>query len=44
MRFDWTREEVALVIRYTRNWIHYGFFGYVCLCVFIGAVKGVMGG
>jgi hypothetical protein len=40
----WTREEVALVFRYTRHWIHYGFFSHIVLCILIAAVKGVLGG
>jgi hypothetical protein len=39
----WTREEVRMVIRYTRNWIHYGFLSHTVLCILIAAVKGVLG-
>ena len=35
--------DVALVVRFTRNWIHYGFLGHTVLCVLIAAVEGLMG-
>jgi hypothetical protein len=35
--------SVALVIRFTRNWIHYGFLAHTFLCVLIAAVEGLMG-
>ena len=35
--------EVALVVRFTRNWIHYGFLGHTVLCILIAAVEGLMG-
>jgi len=38
----WTREEVKLVFRYTRHWIHYGFLSHTVLCILIAAIKGVL--
>ncbi len=38
-----TMGDVALVVRFTRNWIHYGFLGHTVLCVLIAAVEGLMG-
>jgi len=35
--------DVALVVRFTRNWIHYGFFAHTIVCVLIAAVEGLMG-
>jgi len=35
--------DAALVARFTRNWIHYGFLGHTVLCVLIAAVEGLMG-
>ena len=35
--------DAALVARFTRNWIHYGFLGHTVICVLIAAVEGLMG-
>ena len=35
--------DVALVIRYTRRWIHYGLFAHIMICTLIGAVEGLFG-
>ena len=35
--------DILLVVRFTRNWIHYGFLGHTVLCVLIAAVEGLMG-
>ncbi|MBZ5674565.1 MAG: hypothetical protein LAP61_09995 [Acidobacteriia bacterium] len=35
--------DAALVARFTRNWIHYGFLGHTVLCVLIAAVEGLLG-
>jgi hypothetical protein len=34
-------EDVFLIIRFTRNWIHYGFLAHICLCVVVAAIEGV---
>jgi len=36
-------EDVTLVLRLTRHWIHYGFLAHTVLCVLIAAVEGLMG-
>ena len=35
--------DVTLVCRYTRRWIHYGLFAHIMICTLIGAVEGVFG-
>jgi len=35
--------EVALVVRFTRNWIHYGLLGHTVVCILIAAVEGLLG-
>jgi Flp pilus assembly pilin Flp len=36
-------EDLGLVLRFTRNWIHYGFLAHTVACVLIAAVKGLAG-
>jgi hypothetical protein len=36
-------QDVVLVIRYTRHWIHYGFIAHVAICTIIAAVEGLLG-
>jgi hypothetical protein len=36
-------QDVRLVIRFTRHWIHYGFLAHIAICIVVGAVEGVMG-
>ncbi|MBX9603091.1 MAG: hypothetical protein K2X35_18955 [Bryobacteraceae bacterium] len=36
------RRDFFLVIRYTRNWLHYGFMALIFVCVLVGAVKGLL--
>lgn len=38
------REDLYLVVRYTRHWLHYGFLAFILLSVLVGAVKGLLGG
>jgi hypothetical protein len=35
--------DVNLVMRYTRRWIHYGLFAHILICTLVGAVEGVFG-
>ncbi len=35
--------DVYLVVRFTRNWIHYGFLAHIAVCTLIAAVEGVLG-
>ena len=34
--------DVQLVIRFTRNWIHYGFLTHTTLCILIAAGEGLI--
>ena len=36
-------EDVKLVIRFTRHWIHYGFMAHIAVCAVIGAIEGLLG-
>ncbi len=38
------REDLYLIVRYTRHWLHYGFLVFILLSVLVGAVKGLLGG
>ena len=33
--------DLYLVIRYTRNWIHYGMLSHVVICVVVAGIKGI---
>lgn len=35
--------DILLVVRFTRNWIHYGFMAHTVVCVVIAAVEGLLG-
>jgi hypothetical protein len=36
-------QDIYLVVRFTRNWIHYGFLAHIVICVGIAALEGVLG-
>ncbi len=36
-------QDVFLVIRMTRHWIHYGFLAHIALCTLIAALEGLLG-
>ena len=36
-------EDLKLIIRFTRHWIHYGFIAHVAICTIVGAVEGILG-
>jgi hypothetical protein len=36
-------QDVYLVIRFTRHWIHYGFLAHITLFTIVGAVEGLLG-
>ena len=36
-------QDVYLVIRFTRHWIHYGFMAHVTFFAIVGAVEGLLG-
>ena len=42
-RRNFTADDVTLLCRYTRHWIHYGLFAHIVICTVIGAVEGVLG-
>jgi len=39
---DAMQDDLGLVLRFTRNWIHYGFLGHTVVCVVIAAAKGLL--
>ena len=42
-RMIWAMQDIYLIIRFTRHWIHYGLLAHVLVCTLIGAVEGVLG-
>ncbi len=42
-RRTFSANDVKLVCRYTRHWIHYGLFAHIVICTVIGAVEGLFG-
>lgn len=36
-------DDVRLVIRLTRQWIHYGIFAHTIVCTVVAAVEGLLG-
>ena len=36
-------QDVYLVIRFTRHWIHYGFLAHMTVCITIAAIEGLLG-
>ena len=36
-------KDLYWILRFTRNWIHYGFLGHMALCTLIGAIEGLLG-
>ena len=36
-------QDVYLVFRFTRHWIHYGVIAHVSICVLVGAIEGLLG-
>lgn len=40
----WLRGETARILRYTRNWLLFGLFGFVTLCILIGAAEHLLTG
>jgi hypothetical protein len=36
-------QDVFLVIRFTRHWIHYGFLAHIALCTVVAALEGLLG-
>jgi hypothetical protein len=38
------RQDLGLVLRFTRHWIHYGFLAHIGACIVIAAIRGLLGG
>jgi hypothetical protein len=36
-------EDLKLILRFTRHWIHYGFLAHIGICTIVAAVKGLLG-
>jgi hypothetical protein len=36
-------QDLYLVVRFTRNWIHYGVLAHIAICTLIAAVEGILG-
>ena len=36
-------QDVYLVIRFTRHWVHYGIFAHVLVCTVVAACEGLLG-
>jgi hypothetical protein len=36
-------QEIYLIIRFTRQWIHYGFISHIAICTIVAAIEGVLG-
>jgi len=36
-------QDIYLVFRFTRHWIHYGFLSLIVICVLASAIEGVLG-
>ena len=35
-------QDLRLIMRFTRHWIHYGFMMHTTICVVIAAIKGLL--
>jgi hypothetical protein len=36
-------QDLYMVFRFTRHWIHYGFLAHVVICVLASAIEGLLG-
>jgi len=41
---DRHESDFILIVRYTRNWLHYGWMGFTFLLCTVAAVQGLMAG
>lgn len=39
----WPMQDLYLVLRFTRHWIHYGLLAHIAVCTVIAAVEGALG-
>jgi len=35
------REDVWLIVRFTRHWVHYGWIGFTVVATLVAAVEGL---
>jgi len=35
-------QDVRMIIRFTRHWIHYGLMAHMAICMVIAAVEGLL--
>jgi hypothetical protein len=40
---DVPMEDLKLILRFTRHWIHYGFLAHIGICTVVAAVEGLLG-
>jgi hypothetical protein len=43
LRSQQLRADVAYVLRFTRNWIHYGWISMMVAGILVGAVRALLG-
>jgi hypothetical protein len=36
-------QDIYQVVRFTRNWIHYGFLAHTAICISVAALEGLLG-
>ena len=34
-------DDIGLVLRYTRRWLHYGLFAHTIICIVIAGLEGL---
>jgi hypothetical protein len=39
----WPMQDIYLIIRFTRHWIHYGLLAHIGICTIVAAVEGLLG-
>jgi hypothetical protein len=37
------RDDLFLIVHFTRNWLHYGTIAFISGCALIGAVRALVG-
>jgi hypothetical protein len=35
-------QDISLVLRYTRRWIHYGMMAHILICTLVAAIEGIL--
>jgi hypothetical protein len=36
-------QDILMVVRFTRHWIHYGFLAHIGICTLVAAIEGLLG-